>query len=132
MGLIARGLEARGLPTLSMSVLWEATQSVKPPRACFLDFPLGCPAGKPHAVEQQSGILRAALERAPKFESEDWHIETLPFQWNNGASRDWETEVYNLYRDGGMATVLAHHRAHNVLGESLAGREREFRIKCNC
>src|ERR1700680_923320 len=43
--VIARALEARGLPTLSMSVLWEAGEEIKPPRTCFLDFPLGCTAG---------------------------------------------------------------------------------------
>ena len=54
--VIARALEARGLPTLSMNVLWEAGQEMKPPRTCFLDFPLGCPAGKPHESVQQREI----------------------------------------------------------------------------
>src|SRR5579863_3561643 len=39
--VVARALEARGLPTLSMSVLLEASEEAKPPRTCFLDFPLG-------------------------------------------------------------------------------------------
>jgi D-proline reductase (dithiol) PrdB len=132
VGLIARALEARGLPTLSMSVLWEASESIKPPRTCFLDFPLGCPAGKPHQAVQQREILRAALELAPQFEPRHWQMKTLPFQWSLDGSRAWEKEVHDLYRSGGIKTVLAHQQAHRVHGESLEGREREFVIKCNC
>jgi D-proline reductase (dithiol) PrdB len=130
--VIARALEARGLPTLSMNVLWESGQEMKPPRSCFLDFPLGCPAGKPHEHAQQREILRAALELAPKFDPDRWEMKTLPFQWSRDGSRVWEKEVDDLYRDGGMSIVLKHVQAHQAEGESLMGREREFAIKCNC
>jgi hypothetical protein len=132
VGLIARGLEARGLPTLSMSVLWEASESVKPPRTCFLDFPLGCPAGKPREESQQREILRAVFAAVPLFEREPWHMKTLPFQWAEDGNRLWEAEIYRLYREGGIRTVLAHQAAHKAQGESLAGRERDFVIRCNC
>jgi D-proline reductase (dithiol) PrdB len=130
--VIARALEARGLPTLSMNVLWEAGEEMKPPRACFLDFPLGCPAGRPHQPAQQRAILRAALELAPSFQSAPWEMKTLPFQWSEDGSRDWEKEVDALYRDGGMSVVLRHQEAHQAEGESLVGREKEFTIRCNC
>ena len=130
--VVARALEARGLPTLSMSVLLEAAEETKPPRTCFLDFPLGCPAGKPHESAQQREILRAALGLAPGFEGKPWHIESLPFQWSTDGSRAWEEEVSDLYRNGGLKIVLAHREAHHALGESLVGREREFTIRCNC
>ncbi len=84
--MIARALEARGLPTLSMNVLWESGQEMKPPRACFLDFPLGCPAGKPHEHAQQREILRAALELAPEFDPDRWEMKALPFQRSRGGS----------------------------------------------
>ena len=115
-----------------MSVLWEATEDFKPPRVCFLDFPLGCPAGKPHADAQQREILRCALEMAPSFPQDEWQMKTLPFTWEKDGSRSWEAEIYDLYRRGGIKTVLAHQAAHRAQGESLAGREREFVIKCNC
>jgi hypothetical protein len=131
-GVIARALEARGLPTLSMSTLWEAAEEIKPPRTCFLDFPLGCPAGKPHEVAQQRDILRTALTLAPQFDGQPWQIKPLPFQWSADGSRAWEQEVDNLYRNGGMDVVLKHMAAHKTQGESLVGREREFAVKCNC
>ncbi len=131
-GVIARALEARGLPTLSMNVLWEAGQEIKPPRTCFLDFPLGCPAGKPHESGQQREILKAALQFAPDFDPEHWEMKTLPFQWSADGSRAWEKEVDDLYRGGGIQIVVQHGRAHQAKGESLVGREREFSVKCNC
>jgi D-proline reductase (dithiol) PrdB len=130
--VIARALEARGLPTLSMSVLLEAAEEAKPPRTCFLDFPLGCPAGKPHEAEQQREILRSALKLAPEFDGQPWHIKSLPFEWSPGGSRAWEEEVSDLYRNGGLKIVMAHRDEHHRQGESLVGHEREFAIRCNC
>ena len=130
--VVARALEARGLPTLSMNVLWEAGQEMKPPRVCFLDFPLGCPAGRPHQAAQQREILRTALQLAPHFSAERWEMKTLPFQWSADGSRSWEREVDDLYRNGGMNVVLQHIEAHKARGESLVGREREFAVRCNC
>lgn len=130
--IVARALEARGLPTLSMSVLLEAAEETKPPRTCFLDFPLGCPAGKPHEPEQQREILRTALRLASTFDGVPWHIESLPFQWSDDGSRAWEQEVDDLYRNGGLKIVLAHREEHHARGESLVGRERAFAIRCNC
>jgi hypothetical protein len=133
VGLIARALEARGLPTLSMSVLWEDTEPIKPPRTCFLDFPLGCPVGRPHQPDMQRDVLRAALKAAPEFEKEPWHIKTLPFQWSPDGSRAWEQEVEDLYiHSGGLKMAAAHIREHKGKGESLVGREREFSAQWNC
>jgi len=36
-------------------------ERVKPPRALFVNFPLGRPCGKPHDVELQRRIVREAL-----------------------------------------------------------------------
>jgi hypothetical protein len=61
----------------------------KPPRTVFLDFPLGCPAGKPDEPELQRNILRGALAAAPRFGA-PWKIMKLPFQWSENGNRDWE------------------------------------------
>ena len=130
MGLIARGLEARGLPTLSMSCMMDFSSAMKPPRTVFLDFPIGCPAGKPNEPELQREILRAALRTAPRF-GNPWKIEELPFSWSADGSRDWEETLKEIYRNG-VQTVIAHLADHRAHGESLLGREEEFRIRCNC
>ena len=61
MGLIQSVIEKAGIPTVSVSVLREVTEKVKPPRVVFADFPLGYPLGKPHDAELQKRIIRAAL-----------------------------------------------------------------------
>jgi hypothetical protein len=113
-----------------MSTLWEISMAFKPPRTVFLDFPLGCPAGKPDEPELQRMILRAALEAAPVF-GEPWRIVQLPFQWSEDGNRDWEESVRELYRKG-VGTVIAHVADHQARGESLVGQEKEFAVRCNC
>jgi len=113
-----------------MSTLWETSVVFKPPRTVFLDFPLGCPAGKPNEPELQREILRAALKAASVFD-EPWRIVQLPFQWFKDGDRDWEESVKELYRKG-LATVAAHVGDHQVRGESLLDKENEFTIRCNC
>ncbi len=130
--IIARALEARGLPTISTSTLWEMSAAVKPPRTCFLDFPLGCPAGKPFEAAQQRDILREVFARTESFEDDAWAMQTLPYQWSPDGDRTWETTTDNLYRNGGLAITSAHMAAHAAVGESLIGKEREFAVKCNC
>ena len=80
MGLIAREIEAAGIPTLCMSSAWSITRAVQPPRSVFLDFPLGHTTGKPHDREGQQAILRGALRH---FEGirEPGGIESLPQEW---------------------------------------------------
>lgn len=118
------------MPTLSMSCLWEVSVAFKPPRTVFLDFPLGCPAGKPNDRKIQRDILRVALDAASQF-GEPWKIVQLPFQWSADGNRDWEEVVKELYRPG-VGTVAAHVADHQARGESLLGRETEFTIRCNC
>jgi D-proline reductase (dithiol) PrdB len=114
-----------------MSTLWEVSMAFKPPRTVFLDFPLGCPAGKPNEPELQREILRAALAAAPVFDAAAWKIAELPFQWSADGQRDWEEEVRELYRRG-LRTVSRHVADHQAIGESLLDRENEFSLRCNC
>lgn len=61
----------------------------RPPRATFIDYPLGHTAGKPFDTEDQLGILRAALRgfetlRAPG------EIRRLPNRWDD--SEEWRKQ----------------------------------------
>jgi hypothetical protein len=68
-----------------MTSALSITRAVNPPRAAFLDFPLGHTTGKPHDPELQRAILRIALAC---FESidEPGGVVTLPFAWSNDDS----------------------------------------------
>lgn len=61
MGLIARILEAAGIPTVSISLARDLTLAVGAPRAVFLKWPLGHPLGEPDHPAQQRTVIFAAL-----------------------------------------------------------------------
>ena len=61
MGLIQSVIEKAGVPTVSTTVLREITERVNPPRALFVDKPLGYPLGEPGNAEVQKGIIRQAM-----------------------------------------------------------------------
>jgi D-proline reductase (dithiol) PrdB len=134
-GVLARALERRGLPTTSLTTLYRHAMALKPPRATFLDFPLGCPGGRPGRVEQQREIVRAALETgAAQGVDEPWQLHRLPFQWEADGSRDWEQLVVDLYRvdDQIRGTVRGNLDAHGERLGGIRGQERECAGRCAC
>ncbi len=61
MGLVARVIESSGIPTVVVATGRDLTVQVRPPRALFVNFPMGNNFGAPGAVAQQRRILRRAL-----------------------------------------------------------------------
>ena len=80
VGLIARHLESLGWPTTSLTSAWSITASANPPRAAYLDYPLGHTAGRPHELDEQTEIVRSALALLHSATSPG-HIEPLPHRW---------------------------------------------------
>ena len=80
MGLIAREIEARGIPTLSMTSALSITRSLNPPRAAFVDYPLGHTTGKPNQPALQRSLLLDALQAFETLE-EPGGVVTLPYEW---------------------------------------------------
>lgn len=62
MGLIARAIERAGIPTVSISITKDLTESVGVPRALFVKWPLGHPLGEPHKPLQQRTLIFDALK----------------------------------------------------------------------
>ena len=59
--LVARHLEANGIPTVLMGCAKDIVEHAAVPRFLFSDFPLGNSAGKPHDVASQDQTLELAL-----------------------------------------------------------------------
>lgn len=78
------------MPTLSMSSAWSITHSVNPPRAAYLDFPLGHTTGKAQDRDGQRQILRSAFEVFESLETPG-KIETLPYRWSEDDA--WKDKV---------------------------------------
>lgn len=90
MGLIARELETRGIPTLSMTSAWSITRAVNAPRAVFVDFPLGHTTGKRNDAALQRAILREALTAFGAIK-EPGTIVSLAHAW--AADDGWKDSV---------------------------------------
>jgi len=66
VGLIQRVLEHAGMTTVSISLLREISEKVRPPRALFVPYPLGYPLGEPGNPDLQKRIMRAAFALLPR------------------------------------------------------------------
>jgi hypothetical protein len=60
--VLARIFEEAGLTTLTIAMVREHAERVKPPRALFVPFPFGLALGKPNDAELQHQVIAAALE----------------------------------------------------------------------
>ena len=61
MGLIQRVIEQAGIATVSISIVREYTEKIRPPRVVFLQWPFGHPLGEVANVNQQASVLGKAL-----------------------------------------------------------------------
>ena len=84
-------VEEAGIPTILVSSARDITEAVKPPRAVFVNFPLGHQTGKPFERELQMSIIKDAFA-ALKSIKEPGTIIDLPYKWKEGDD-SWEDEV---------------------------------------
>lgn len=75
MGLIQRVIEEQGIPTISISLSKEITQTIRVPRAVYLDLPLGHPFSYPGQKSEQLTILRFLLKYLEKIDTPGTIIE---------------------------------------------------------
>jgi D-proline reductase (dithiol) PrdB len=80
VGLLARELEARGIPTVLLAVSPEAVEKTAPPRTLLLRFPLGHVLGKPDNRVQQLTVLQDALSVLVSARQPDT-VVTSPYRW---------------------------------------------------
>lgn len=84
-------LEEAGIPTTTVTSARDITASVKPPRAVFVNFPLGHTAGIPFDKGMQTGIVKAALNALHEIK-EPGAIIDLPCIWP--ADPAWDTKPW--------------------------------------
>jgi D-proline reductase (dithiol) PrdB len=108
LSLIARVLEADGLPTVIMGAAKDIVELCGVARFLFSDFPLGNAAGRPFDVASQDATLEMALcvlESAPAPRT----TVQSPLLWPGPAS--WRADYLNLARM--TAEDIARERAAN-------------------
>ena len=93
MSLIARHLEANGIPTVIMGCAKDIVEHCGVPRFLFSDFPLGNSAGKPFDVESQAATLELALRVLEGAPGPRTTVQS-PQRWNDDAN--WKSDYNNL------------------------------------
>ena len=92
MGLFARAIEEAGIPTIALSSALDITSLVKPPRAVFVNFPLGHQAGRPFDPEGQTRIILDALHLLETATTPGTIVQ-LQYKWDENDPLDsWEDE----------------------------------------
>ncbi|MGD8830985.1 MAG: hypothetical protein PVF57_10310 [Pseudomonadales bacterium] len=93
MGLIARHLEANGIPTVIMGCARDIVEHVGVPRFYWSDFPLGNSAGRPNDEHSQRDTLAGALA---VFESATGPRTTVvsPQHWSENDA--WKRDFMNV------------------------------------
>ena len=95
MSLVARHLEANGIPTVIMGCAKDIVEYCGVPRFLFSDFPLGNSAGRPLDAESQALTVELALrvlETAPAART----TVQSPLRWRDDAA--WKLDFSNLDR----------------------------------
>ncbi len=119
VSLVARHLEAAGIPTVIMGCARDIVEHAGVPRFLFSDFPLGNAAGKPHDAASQAATLDLALEllanaAAPRT------TEQSPQRWSDDPS--WKRDFDNIetLTPADLARLRAEHEQHRAVAR--AGR----------
>jgi hypothetical protein len=87
VGLIAREIERAGIPTVTLSVVREASLRMPAPRNVFVPFRLGQIFGEPDAAVQQRAVLMDALAAFAKLTTPGAVVD-LPYRWKRTVYRD--------------------------------------------
>ncbi len=68
LGIVARGIEQTGIPTMMISVDPKLTDSIRPPRTAYYDGEIGSVSGKANWPEFQRRILDESLRWLETFD----------------------------------------------------------------
>jgi hypothetical protein len=80
--LVARHLEANGLPTVIIGSALDVVEHCGVPRFVFTDFPLGNPAGHPWRPDMQRAIVEQAVGLLASAEGPRTTVRA-PFAWRD-------------------------------------------------
>ena len=110
MSLVARHLEANGIPTVIMGCAKDIVELCGVPRFLFSDFPLGNSAGKPFDVASQAQTLELALRVLETAPGPRTTVQS-PQRWTEDAQ--WKKDYNDLSK---------------LTPEQIAERRKEFEV----
>jgi D-proline reductase (dithiol) PrdB len=110
VSLVARHLEANGIPTVIMGCAKDIVELCGVPRFLFSDFPLGNSAGKPFDVASQAQTLELALRVLETAPGPRTTVQS-PQRWTEDAL--WKKDYNDLSK---------------LTPEQIAERRKEFEV----
>ena len=110
MSLVARHIEAAGLPTVIMGCAKDIVERCGVPRFLFSDFPLGNSAGRPFDKVSQAETLELALRVLESAPGPRTTVQS-PQRWSEDAS--WKLDYNDLSK---------------LTPEKIAERRKEFDV----
>ena len=106
-----------------MTSALSITRAVNPPRASFLDFPLGHTVGKPHDPDGQRAILSAALRGFESIRTPGG-VTVLPFAWSDDDS--WKDSEMRAGPAEGASTLRDDRTERHAAPQYQFERDREL------
>jgi D-proline reductase (dithiol) PrdB len=120
VSLVARHLEANGIPTVIMGCAKDIVEYSGVPRFLFSDFPLGNSSGRPFDVESQAATLELALRMLETAPAGRTTVQS-PQRWRDDAS--WKLDFYDL--DKMTPEQIAERRKEFDVVKAVAKAKRE-------
>lgn len=93
----------------------DILEAGRPPRATFLDYPLGHSAGKPFAPDEQASVIRSSLQGLTTLQDAG-AIQTLPLKW-------YEDEAWRLAASSSEGADTRQARDESPQFQSPGDRE---------
>ena len=115
VSLVARHLEANGIPTVVMGCAKDIVEHCGVARFMFSDFPLGNSAGLPHDPASQDQTLESALRVLESAAGARTTMQS-PQRWSGAVT--WKNDYLNLEQIG--AVELQRRRAEFDRQKDLA------------
>ena len=124
LSLIARFLEAAGIPTVVMGCAKDIVEHCGVPRFLFSDFPLGNSAGPPGDVDAQRFSLLLALRLLETAPTARTTVQS-PLRW--AASHEWKFDYSNIDRVSPQELLKLKQEFDR--GKAVAASLRQTQIK---
>ncbi|HKP22961.1 MAG TPA: NUDIX domain-containing protein [Dongiaceae bacterium] len=117
IALIARQLEAAGIPTVIMGAARDIVEHAGVPRFLFSDFPLGNAAGKPRDAASQAATLDLALHVLESATAPRTTVQS-PQRWSDDSG--WKRDFDNIetLNETDLARLRAEHERHRAIASA--------------
>jgi hypothetical protein len=120
VSLVARHIEASGIPTVIMGCAKDIVEYCGVPRFLYSDFPLGNSAGKPFDAASQAQTLELALRVLEAAPGPRTTVQS-PQRWTDDA--EWKKDYNDLSKL--TPELIAERRKEFEVVKSVARAKRE-------